>query len=134
LHLSIEIYGSDGGFRSIEGQPGNYSLTGGFRLVSEFDQPNRGIVFSMQINPPRGTSPAEFANRPIAAANAYNNALPYNLPVPGVGYQIPGTFNSSSLVSGVFQSAGTRTGPILQRINDAGYIAPGFSRPIRIKQ
>jgi hypothetical protein len=131
LHLEIRI---ENGYDTItiEGQPGSYSVCKGLRLVKESDKPHPAPVFSMELPVPKGMSMQQLATNLVEAARAYQNNLPYNFPLAGTGTMMWG-YNSNSYVSGVLQRAtGQYQSGIVDAARRAGFLVPGFSRPISI--
>ena len=131
LHLEIRI---ENGYDTItiEGQPGSYSVSKGLRLVTGSDNPHPAPVFSMELPVPKGMSMQQLATNLVEAARAYQNNLPYNFPLAGTGTMMWG-YNSNSHVSGVLQRAtGQYQSGVVDAARRAGFLVPGFSRPIPI--
>ncbi len=131
LHLEIRIQNSYD-IITIEGQPGDYSVMKGLRLVSGSDSPHPAPVFSMELSVPKGMSMQQLATNLVDAAKAYQNNLPYNFPLAGTGTMMRG-YNSDSYVSGVLMRAtGQYQAGVVEAARKAGFLVPGFNKPMPI--
>lgn len=131
LHLEIRIQNSYD-IITIEGQPGDYSVMKGLRLVSGSDSPHPAPVFSMELSVPKGMSMQQLATNLVDAAKAYQNNLPYNFPLAGTGTMMWGN-NSNSYVSGVLMRAtGQYQSGVVDAARRAGFLVPGFNKPMPI--
>jgi hypothetical protein len=131
LHLEIRIQNSYD-IITIEGQPGDYSVMKGLRLVSGSDSPHPAPVFSMELSVPKGMTMQQLATNLVDAAKAYQNNLPYNFPLAGTGTMMWG-YNSNSYVSGVLMRAtGQYQSDVVEAARKAGFLVPGFSKPMPI--
>jgi RHS repeat-associated protein len=133
LHLEIRIQNSYDVI-TIEGQPGDYSMMGGLRLVSGSDNPHPSPAFSMELAVPKGMTMQQLATDLVAAAKSYQNNLPYNFPLAGVGKMMWG-YNSNSYVSGVLmQATGQYQAGVAEAARKARFLVPGFDKPIPLKR